>query len=401
MNIPATSDDDVSELGDDDDSDIEQQDEPDQVTEVALLEKLLKQDASAGLQSTATDDCMFSLSCAAVALSLDEMNQVQSYNAPSEQDSLAEQRIDADTLQVILQVSATFDLPPLETLAAERIRPFDRAMNYSKNMDYSMLVSVCRHHQTERAAAAVCVRLHSDVVPLDPSKSDSDLEVTETPSARGKIISEMYAVLRKAEQGLGVGTGLERQARISGSTVVQLTGNTANAALAAGQRATTVVNRRYKVFSKHHIPQSKELGDALIGISHSSQPNHQLLKPGRNGAKNGTHAWVADTKNIGLVSYLVMQVYEPAFLTKFRAVHQRVAALQTYSFLHVSSDHFLRTLPGTQTLSTDGRTMELNQDAYAVFQGLDTTRAKSAINAAVKLLDQARRKGNKGTTNKE
>ena len=51
----------------------------------------------------------------------------------------------------------------------------------------------------------------------------------------------MRAVLREAgEYASGIGSGLERQARISGSTSVELAGNAANAALAAGQRATAV-----------------------------------------------------------------------------------------------------------------------------------------------------------------
>ena len=57
------------------------------------------------------------------------------------------------------------------------------------------------------------------------------------------LLAEMHAVLREAEQGaaeLGIGSGLERQARISGSSKVELAGNAANAALAAGQRAALV-----------------------------------------------------------------------------------------------------------------------------------------------------------------
>ncbi len=50
----------------------------------------------------------------------------------------------------------------------------------------------------------------------------------------------MNAVLRESSQGIGIGTGLERQVRISARNAVETTGNSANAALAAGQRATTV-----------------------------------------------------------------------------------------------------------------------------------------------------------------
>ena len=81
----------------------------------------------------------------------------------------------------------------------------------------------------------------------------------------------------------------------------------------------------------------------------------------RRGGKVAVHAWKPETSNIGEVSYLVMQVYEPLLHTKFRAVHHRVAALQTVTFSHLPSDHFLRTLPGSKTLSADGRFLDLSQ----------------------------------------
>lgn len=112
------------------------------------------------------------------------------------------------------------------------------------------------------------------------------------------------------------------------------------------------------------------------------------------------HAWHENAKNIGLVSYIVMQVYEPAFSKKFRAVHRHIAALQTFSFLHVPSDHFLRMLPTPQNLSADGRSLELDEESHAVFQDLDSPRSKAAILASILLLGKARRKG-KGAEDEE
>lgn len=65
--------------------------------------------------------------------------------------------------------------------------------------------------------------------------------VKSAVSSRAQLVAEMQAVLREAgEFTSAVGTGLERNARISASTTVELAGNSANAALAAGRRAAAV-----------------------------------------------------------------------------------------------------------------------------------------------------------------
>ena len=65
----------------------------------------------------------------------------------------------------------------------------------------------------------------------------------------------------------------------------------------------------------------------------------------RSGGKSGVHVWHESIDSIGLLSYLVIQVYEQVLsLNQFRAVYQRVVSLQTFSYLHTPSDRFLRTL---------------------------------------------------------
>lgn len=112
----------------------------------------------------------------------------------------------------------------------------------------------------------------------------------------------------------------------------------------------------------------------------------------RSGGKTGAHCWQRSVATVGLISYVVMQVYEPSFLRKFRAVHHDLAYLQTYRFILVPCDYFLIRLSTEQcSLSPDGRTLELDQAGYNVFTTLSSEKYLPVIIAASKRLTKARR----------
>ena len=113
----------------------------------------------------------------------------------------------------------------------------------------------------------------------------------------------------------------------------------------------------------------------------------------QGGGKVAAHSWQSDTRSIGAVSYLAIQVYEYAHHRTFRAVHQRNAALQVFTFGHLPSDHFLRLLPGQPQLAPDGRTLTVDEEAIRVFTEL---RGKEKqVHLAVKALAGARRNARK------
>ncbi len=96
---------------------------------------------------------------------------------------------------------------------------------------------------------------------------------------------------------------------------------------------------------------------------------------------------------MGLVSYVVMQVYEPSFLRKFRAIHHDLAYLQVFRFALVPSDYLLvRLADGQCSLSPDRRTLELGAPAYDIFKAFTSSKCFSALVEATKLLAKARRK---------
>ncbi|THG93067.1 hypothetical protein EW026_g8061 [Hermanssonia centrifuga] len=407
--VPSTPSYSVDDLWPEDDEDVSDEEfansdlDETEDSETAQVDRIIAAEEMARLRSSNVDDAMFSLTCAAVALSLHETNMVQNFEDLTDDERQEFEQEDHARLQHTIDST---HVPPLTYPAAVPIRPFERLLQSksSSDLDYSSLVDIRRLHQTKCAATGFRTRV----------TQDPGIIVTATqrvvPSACGKILSEMNAVLCEASQGIGIGTGLEQQARISARSTVE----TANAALAAGQHLTTVVNRRFKIFREQGVPHFKDLGDALIGATNTAQPNHRLLAEGdygivahnrwllvgrvltlycRGGGKAGVHAWHENAKSIGLVSYIVMQVYELAFSKKFRAVHRHIAALQTSLFLHVPSNHFLRMLPSAQNLSIDGHSLELDDESYAVFRDLDSLQSKAAILAAIPLLGKARRKG--------
>ena len=62
--------------------------------------------------------------------------------------------------------------------------------------------------------------------------------------------------------------------------------------------------------------------------------------------------------------------YEYAHYHMFRAVHQRNATLQVFTFGHLHSNHFLCLLPGQLQLAPNGRTLNVDEEAIRVFTEL-------------------------------
>jgi hypothetical protein len=116
----------------------------------------------------------------------------------------------------------------------------------------------------------------------------------------------MTQVLRE-DQDQRMNTGANRAATWKSSApggrdiadMVALTGNSANAELAAGQRSLAVsgiwmllvvvhslifiikvINRRRKFFIQHNAPRAIELADGLVGAQTAFQRQHGVLKSG-------------------------------------------------------------------------------------------------------------------------
>ncbi|KAH7912049.1 hypothetical protein BJ138DRAFT_1005353, partial [Hygrophoropsis aurantiaca] len=401
-------------------------------SDACMLQGLIDCEEETWLRSSEVDDKMLSLTCASIAINLDESMQIRNFPDPSADEEAQWLQEDTSHISNAMRVN---HLPQPNIIDSNESRHLaNHSPSYPAQLDFSKLVYLRRVHETARAASS---NRTYNLLDGDQSTQVNDSKEPagkQEKSTRQQIIRQMTALLREYEDDRGIGTGLERQKRwiaanenrrnlpSSQTEAVSqtLAGNAANAVLAAGQRAATVIRRRLKLFSQHWVPQINQLADALVGVPNSQQRHHELLVPGnygivivreklfigkvlaiysQGGGKFGAHSWQPSVKSIGSVSYIAMQIYEYAILQQFRAIHQGTASLQAVTFAHVPSDHFLRRLSGRITLSTDGRSLELEMNLFSVFAEL--LGKLPAILAAVKSLNVARKQGKKADTGNE
>ena len=137
-------------------------------------------------------------------------------------------------------------LPSLNASTAEASRPYDIGPSFHQDLDLSILVSIRCAHETQRAKKSVRTQVQDD----GTERSEQQVLTNnggKEPSIRQKIFREMTQVLRE-DQDQRKNTGANRAATWKSSApggrdiidTAALTGNSANAELAAGQRSLTV-----------------------------------------------------------------------------------------------------------------------------------------------------------------
>ncbi|OSC96522.1 hypothetical protein PYCCODRAFT_1379012 [Trametes coccinea BRFM310] len=206
----------------DDDCDAEEPSESD------VLQQLIDAEQDAPLRTAVTEDRMRSLTCAAIALTLNDMS-IKTLMAKEDVHAVGEAY---DLVQ---------DPMPIRSVpGAESIRPYDRPPgSHGIYSDLSGLVRVRKQHETERARKGV----HTSKANTTDNERSSLCE----ESKRQVLIREMQQALAE-EQDRGIGTGLERDAHwhshvgTASKAITQPSagGNSANAALIAGAKAASV-----------------------------------------------------------------------------------------------------------------------------------------------------------------
>ncbi|TFY61741.1 hypothetical protein EVJ58_g4316 [Rhodofomes roseus] len=426
--------------------------DPEPQTEVAELQDLLDAEEKTPLRPGHLDDKMFNLQCAAIALALEETDRIQNLDELddeeaeiwAEEDSLNIQR----ALAAAAAASATatvpiIDLPALQ-IAPEPTVPLDGSFAGGSAFDCSQLIEIRRSHETERAKKGV--RTRTTRAALDTEKprdgQPQSGEDVKDVTPRRTIIREMAAIIREQQDNVGTTTGLNRAVRIQNQPATKPAGNAANADLAAGQRAAAVVKRRDKIFTENKLPYAHALSDALVAKPNAKQANHDLLTAGhygvvvddgrvligrgmlplfiiavlynvlltmdlraiqsvftlysRTAGKGVAHAWQRNSANIGRVSYIAIQVYEPRLRNHFRAVLGSMGHLQVFRFAHIPSSQFLVRLPPSSCVARDdGRSLEVELPAFKIFD--DLARALPRVLAAIKQLQARRKKGQAAT----
>ena len=106
----------------------------------------------------------------------------------------------------------------------------------------------------------------------------------------------------------------------------------------------------------------------------------------KGGGKAARHAWTGECRNIGLISYMVVQLWRQSLGQRclFKAIHGPSSHLALPRFAHIPSAAFLYTLPAGFA-SRNGDNIEIN--AYfmdTVFGKL--LNSKSSITGSIRNL---------------
>ncbi|KAJ7488492.1 hypothetical protein B0H11DRAFT_2406543, partial [Mycena galericulata] len=196
------------------------------------------------LRSARQDREIMSLTCASIAVAVDEHMRVQQFQEPN--DELMEEILGDEyvTIQETLASVATTRALPSVQIPSEVSKPFGRGANADfANLDFKALINQRKQHQTRQAAT--CARIKQ----ADPS---GDSPVASEESLRRQILRKFHEIL-KEDQSRAVGTGVVRKARWE--TAPKTTaGNAANAAAAASTLANKAGTQRKKLFKDAKLP---------------------------------------------------------------------------------------------------------------------------------------------------
>lgn len=348
----------------------------------------------------------------------------------------------------------------------EVIRPFDRPFRELDSDDFAPLISLRQLHQTTYAAKSVRTgsKAASANIASTQNADSSPVEsvVHQVPSTRKELCRKLNEISKRYENSnKGPTSGLARDARWTGGSK---TGNSANAALASGQRAAAVSIHfaRSATISGQLICWKTRLYNDVLGSLRSmisqSRLHCQVVSSERqatrltteslnggasvllsqrtacfyagvsagsvipnayrfltwylsvltqyvgSGGKSVTHGWVPQVTNLGLVSYVVVQLYEHSRENVFRAILDKNLRFRTFAFAHLSADCILRRLPGAATLSADKKTLTVDMEATHIFlryaaQPLIESRVLKAVQELVKSRRQAAKRS--GTVENE
>lgn len=146
----------------------------------------------------------------------------------------------------------------------------DRPIDWAAFMDFSNLVAIRRNHESQRAAMGVrgvkqraalqgnskhnvqAISGPGKLRTVDQASAAGQLATAtkneqDPESMKQRLLREMQNIMREEHTHAAIGTGLERKHRwqagesnVAAAPLAVATGNSANAALAAGQRATAV-----------------------------------------------------------------------------------------------------------------------------------------------------------------
>ncbi|KAJ7229866.1 hypothetical protein GGX14DRAFT_553370 [Mycena pura] len=273
--------------------------------------------------------------------------------------------------------------------------------------DLLPLVAIRERHQTEHARKGVRnyqpphwhaqTQLASDSAALAPATDDiqkKDKSKSE-PTERRLLAQRLQAVMRSADARKAT-TGLNRKAiteRPEGAPQedAKSTGNAANAALAAKDRADDTKVAEADI--THLTPL--EAGNFVFIIEKTEILLANVLSIySKGGGKAGRHDWVPQVPGIGKISYILAQTFEHSGGRSFRRIHRASSMLGVSRFAHLPSGSILVRIPDLVKLTPV--MAEVSRTTAVLFKNLQDER--SGLVQMVTTLNTVQKKG-KGNIN--
>ncbi|KAI9438716.1 hypothetical protein H4582DRAFT_2146243 [Lactarius indigo] len=256
----------------------------------------------------------------------------------------------------------------------------------------SFLVEIRRRHQTKEAEKGIrLANRDSHTKPLGHhSESEPTPGASEDPISEHRLLAQkirdIVNTVDGEEKNTGSSTGLNRQIRwtktpglyspslsLSSTQNKHKSGNSANALEVAQKAANLVVKKRRTAFAG--LVLSEDLSTAKVNaltmlqrgsygiasIENDLMVCQVLTMYEKGGGKAARHAWVGECRNIGLISYMVVQLWRQSLGQRclFKAIHGPSSHLALPRFAHIPSTSFLYALP-VGIASRTGSNIEIN-----------------------------------------
>ncbi|KAF8589040.1 hypothetical protein K439DRAFT_1613107 [Ramaria rubella] len=366
------------------DSELEM-DQPDGPSEAQILQDLIEKSVDPTVGNHSECEHMYMLTFAAVSASVDNTIRIQSL-LESDPEDLAE--VFAQVSGALKKVTNT--LVPIREIAEVEMRPNDRGIN-ALDLDFSIVIKQRASHQTRHTVSGACT--HYEQLSL------------QSESLRSGLIRGFNQVLHE-QQERGVGTGLKHAAcwvegvpstTIGEQALPTPAGNAANATKTEKSAANAMVKQHALKFHEAGVPHATLLFTAMVTefnkLSYGDFGivlwNERLVLAkvvhlyAKNGGKPSNHSWVAKTSSIGLLSYLVLQVFENLRQGQFKDTPRELASLYVKGFGHILSAAFLYRFPGSPIVGAHGD-LVLPAQSFQLWQEMQ--RALRAVKVAVKAI---------------
>ncbi|KAJ7198955.1 hypothetical protein GGX14DRAFT_664555 [Mycena pura] len=261
------------------------------------------------------------------------------------------------------------------------------------------LVEIRQHHQTEHALKGV--RMYK---PHESGSGPIPKQKAKEPTERQLLAQRIQAIMRNADKRK-TSAGLGRKARTEESEKQddpKPAGNSANAAMAAQERASDVVKQRrtaakalrcQALIADAQINHLLPLGDGswIFAIDRGDIVlGHIITTYSKGGGKAGRHDWVSQVSSIGQLSYGLARLYQHSSGRIFNRVHRAARALAISTFAHLPSGAILVQI--ADNVKVEERAAEISNKTFMMFKEFQTQ--KAGLVRMVSVLTAVKRKGN-------